>query len=231
MNSALTLVRSQEAKNNPATSGKVLYVTECSAWGERGYEAVTQAFGSVCPIFWSSGMPKPDFSDWQGDWIISFKSDLILSRTTLERAKKGAINFHPSPPRYRGLGGYWWALQNGDDDFGVTCHYMNERIDHGAIIATESFPISPQETVESLKERAALYSLALLKETLNTIRDEKPLMPCGLEWQPHLYTSQELARAQHARAADALRAVTQENFALARDQDEKRTASKDRHVA
>jgi len=188
--------------SNDAVSCDVLYVTECSPWGKIGYEKAAKAFRSVQPVFWSPGMPKPDLSGWQGDWIISFKSDLILSRDILDRAKKGAINFHPSPPKYRGLGGYWWALHNGDDVFGVTCHHMNERIDHGAIIATKSLPIFSGETVESLKHRAAIYSLELLNETLNDIISEKPLVPCGAKWEQHLYTSKELALAQRAHAAN-----------------------------
>jgi methionyl-tRNA formyltransferase len=122
---------------------KILYVTEVSEWGQRGLEAVEQAFGnsSVEAVYWSPGMPKPDLTGWQGDWIIAFKADLILPLSVLKRASKGAINFHPSPPIYRGLGGYWWALHNGDESFGVTVHHMDEEIDHGQIVETVCFPI------------------------------------------------------------------------------------------
>ena len=200
MKSYLNLAPPRQAVSNDVASCKILYVTECSPWGKIGYENVAKAFRSVQPVFWSPCMPKPDLSRWQGDWIISFKSDLILSRDILKCARKGAINFHPSPPKYRGLGGYWWALHNGDDAFGVTCHHMNERIDHGEIITIENFPILPEETVESLKHRAAIHSLALLNETLDDILSETPLIPCGAKWGRHLYTSQELAQAQGTHA-------------------------------
>lgn len=200
MNSAFNLAPPQKTTSNDIASCEVLFVAERSAWGDIGYETVSAAFGSVFPVLWSPGMPKPDLSGWQGDWIISFKSDLILPREILDRAKKGAINFHPSPPKYRGIGGYWWALHNGDKTFGVTCHHMNERIDYGDIIATESFPIWPGETVESLKHRAALNSLALLNKTLDCIISGKSLIPCGTQWERHLYTSKELMLAQSAHA-------------------------------
>lgn len=222
----------RSVRNNVMPS-QVLFITEASPWGKLGCESVATAFRSVQPVYWSHGMPKPDLSGWQGDWIISFKSDLILSRDILGRAKKGAINFHPSPPKYRGLGGYWWALHNGDNVFGVTCHHMDERVDHGEIIMTESFSICPGETVESLKHKAAIHSLALLNETLGNIVSEKPLVPCGAKWERHLYTSKELALAQSAyttnkynnttqslinsldtkRALEALEAVTNEDAA------------------
>jgi methionyl-tRNA formyltransferase len=201
MTSALALTPLRNTSYD-ITPSEVLYVAERSAWGELGYETVAAAFGSVTPVLWSPGEPKPDLSNWHGDWIISFKSDLILPRAILERAKKGAINFHPSPPKYRGVGGYWWALHNGDDAFGVTCHNMNERIDHGEIITTESFPIWSGETVESLKHRAAIHSLALLNATLNDILAGKTLAPSGVQWEQHLYTSKELAQAQNAYATN-----------------------------
>jgi phosphoribosylglycinamide formyltransferase 1 len=209
MNVNLSLAASRRVLSSNAVCSEVLFVTECSAWGELGYETVSAAFPSVLPVYWSPEMPKPDFSGWHGDWIISFKSDLILSRAILERAKKGAINFHPSPPKYRGVGGYWWALHNGDDVFGVTCHHMNERIDHGAIITIESFPIWPGEIEESLKHRTAINSLSLLNEMLDVILCEKPLAPCGAKWGRHLYTYRELALAQSAHAANGDRRSTQ----------------------
>lgn len=174
----------------------VLYISENSAWGEIGYKAVAAAFPDVTPVYWSPGMPKPNMDDWHGDWIISFKSDLILPLCVIERAKKGAINFHPSPPQYRGLGGYWWALHNGDNTFGVTCHHMNQRIDHGEIIKVDHFPISRGETVEELKHKAALFSHNLLNTIIRDLVVGKHLKPCGVEWGQHLYTQKELEEAQ-----------------------------------
>ncbi len=137
-------------RTNKISSCEVLYIAENSAWGDIGYKTVSAAFREVTPILWSPGMPKPDISDWHGDWIISFKSDLILPRSVIEHARKGAVNFHPCPPKYRGLGGYWWAIHNNDDSFGVTCHHMNERIDHGDIIKVADIRIWQRETVEHI---------------------------------------------------------------------------------
>ncbi len=235
MSAILDLASAGSALANNTGPSDVLFVTECSPWGKIGYDAVSAAFPSVRPVYWSPGTPKPDLSDWYGDWVICFKADLILPRATLERAKKGAINFHPSPPKYRGIGGYWWALHNEDDIFGVTCHHMDERIDHGPIIATESFPVWAGDTVESLKHRAALYSLALLNETLNRILEGKPLMPCDVQWKQHLYTYQELAAAQRVpamnSALNALKAVAKQDFGVTLEQDQKRIATRGRNVA
>jgi methionyl-tRNA formyltransferase len=205
---ALDLSVSLQRVSKAIAPSEVLFVTEASTWGDRGYKAVAAALPDVTPVIWSPGMPKPDLSGWRGDWILSFKADLILSRQTLENAKKGAINFHPSPPKYRGLGGYWWALHNGDQDYGVTAHLMDEQIDHGQIIKTDSFAILPRDSVESLKERAAIHSLMLLRQTVEDIRNGRPFTPSGAEWEPHLYTSKQLALAQRAQAATAKRALS-----------------------
>ncbi|MGH1379143.1 MAG: formyltransferase family protein [Alphaproteobacteria bacterium] len=182
----------------------VLYISENSAWGEIGYEAVCALFDDVTPILWSPGMPKPDIDDWHGDWVISFKSDLILPVSVIEEAQKGALNFHPAPPQYRGIGGYWWALHNNDDIFGVTVHHMNERIDHGDIIKVDYFPILQDRTEESLKQKAAYFSLNLLNTILRDIIDGKSLYPCGAQWGSHLYTQKELKEAKARIASKAM---------------------------
>lgn len=181
---------------NKTSPCEVLYIAENTPWGKIGYKTVAAAFRDVTPVLWSPNMPKPDLHEWHGDWIISFKSDLILPSSVIERAKKGAINFHPCPSKYRGLGGYWWALHNNDNTFGATAHHVNERIDHGDIIKVIEFPIWQKETVEGLKHKAALYSLSLLKTILSDIVTGKALKPCGTEWENHLYTQKELEEAQ-----------------------------------
>ena len=67
-------------------------------------------------VFWNYGDPPPEdqLARWEGDWILSMKNDLVLSDEILRKARKGAINFHPAPPHYRGLGGYFYAIHNGD---------------------------------------------------------------------------------------------------------------------
>ncbi|WP_086823996.1 methionyl-tRNA formyltransferase [Allokutzneria sp. NRRL B-24872] len=47
----------------------------------------------------------------------------------------GFINVHASLlPRYRGPAPVQWALRNGDNDIGVTAHWMDERIDTGNVL-------------------------------------------------------------------------------------------------
>lgn len=73
---------------------------------------------------------------------------------------------------------------------------MNERIDHGDIIQVQNFAIWQGETEKDLKHKAALYSLNLLNGVLSDIVAEKPLEPCGIQWEPHLYTQKQLDAAK-----------------------------------
>ncbi|MBW1615640.1 MAG: hypothetical protein JRJ49_03715 [Deltaproteobacteria bacterium] len=110
----------------------------------------------------------------------------------LKRASKAAINFHPSPPKYRGIGGYSWAIHNSDKIYGVTCHYMVEEIDCGAIIAVRSFSILDGETATSLKMRSGIYCLYLLNEILPMIIEGKELPLMQKTWGKKLYTYVDL---------------------------------------
>tara|TARA_B100001287_G_C22647644_1_gene513561 strand:+ start:58 stop:525 length:468 start_codon:yes stop_codon:yes gene_type:complete len=65
-------------------------------------------------------------------------------------AKIACINFHPSPPKYRGRGGINFALYNQDKKYGVTSHLIDEKIDHGKIILVNYFDIPKNCSVEKL---------------------------------------------------------------------------------
>ncbi|ATA26057.1 hypothetical protein BIY26_19240 [Brenneria goodwinii] len=171
----------------------VLFIGDCSFWSEAACEFISSLFSRVTHVFWESGMEeKPEVSAWRGDWIISFKSDLILPEHVLSHAGKGAINFHPSSPKYRGLGGYHYAIDNHDACFGATCHYMDKYIDHGQIIQTAEFRLSPTETPEMLRYRTAVHSLTLLYDICIKIYHDEPLPRASIGWGDRLFTDKKL---------------------------------------
>ena len=87
------------------------------------------------------------------DYIISFLCPWILKKKSLKKAKI-AINFHPAPPAYPGIGGYNFAIYNKDNTYGVTCHEMMPMVDSGNIIQVIEFNISLSESVQSLKNKS-----------------------------------------------------------------------------
>ena len=46
------------------------------------------------------------------DYIISFRSYIILKKKNLSKIKYASLNFHPGPPKYRGIGCANFAIYN-----------------------------------------------------------------------------------------------------------------------
>jgi len=90
-------------------------------------------------------------SNW--DYIISYLCPLVISSNLLSKARIAAINFHPGPPEYPGIGCTNFAIYDGVDRYGVTCHHMESEVDAGGIIDVDYFSILPNDTVHSLTER------------------------------------------------------------------------------
>lgn len=77
------------------------------------------------------------------------------------------INVHPSLlPKYPGLRAIEQALEAGDNQTGVTVHYVDEGVDTGPIIAQEMLGIAPGETAEQLAERIHEIEHRLLPEVI-----------------------------------------------------------------
>lgn len=84
------------------------------------------------------------------DYIISFRSWYILPKRLIDKAKRYAINFHPGPPKYPGSGCVNFSLLNGEENYGITTHLMNEKVDNGRIINYELFPIASHLTLNNI---------------------------------------------------------------------------------
>ena len=66
----------------------------------------------------------------------------IFNNDFIKLPTKGFVNLHPSPlPRYRGPTPYFWALLNGEKEYGTTLHYIDQGIDTGDIISQAKFAI------------------------------------------------------------------------------------------
>jgi phosphoribosylglycinamide formyltransferase-1 len=64
------------------------------------------------------------------------------------------INIHPSLlPKFPGLQAWKQALAAGETVTGCTVHHVDDRIDHGQILAQKEVRILPNDTPESLHAR------------------------------------------------------------------------------
>jgi methionyl-tRNA formyltransferase len=151
-------------------------------------------FDYTTHVTYGPGESFPDqITSWQGNWIFSFKSDLILPDRRLATASDGAINIHPATPEFRGVGGYYYALENKHTEFGVTAHEMAQEIDAGKILEVRRFPLRKDESAESLEYRAGAYCLVLFWDLLSLITEERNLPQSCEAWEGKLNTRQQLA--------------------------------------
>ena len=96
----------------------------------------------------------------------------LVRPPVLEAFPRGAVGVHPSLlPRHRGASPVAAALLAGDTVSGVTIYQMDERLDAGPILASESLPIAQGATTPGLQ--AALEEVAghLLPATLDLMEE------------------------------------------------------------
>jgi methionyl-tRNA formyltransferase len=98
---------------------------------------------------------------WKGDFIVAFRSHLILPEALIKRAQQCAVNFHPGSTEYPGTGCANFALYEDSEMFGVTAHCMTKRVDAGEILGTKRFNVHDNDTVDSLLERTHIHLLSL----------------------------------------------------------------------
>jgi phosphoribosylglycinamide formyltransferase-1 len=78
----------------------------------------------------------------------------VLHATMLKAFPRRIINIHPALlPKFPGLEAWKQALAANEKVTGCTVHYVDEKIDHGEIIARREVPVLPGDTPESLHAR------------------------------------------------------------------------------
>lgn len=145
----------------------------------------------ICLGEWGDKLPD-DIYQWGGDYIISYLSRWVIPSELLNKAKCAAINFHPASPDYPGIGSMNFALYDGAKEFGVTCHFMEPKVDVGSIIAVKRFPVFESDTIASLLERTYVYQRALFYDVMGRVAMGEILSAGDETWSRQPYTRKEL---------------------------------------
>jgi methionyl-tRNA formyltransferase len=97
------------------------------------------------------------------DYVFCFRSFYILKNNILKKVNKAAINFHPGPPEYRGIGCVNYALYENSKFYGCTAHLINEKVDNGKIIDVKKFNINKKDNISEVltKTYKTMYGLAI----------------------------------------------------------------------
>ncbi|MEI7893597.1 MAG: formyltransferase family protein [Myxococcales bacterium] len=101
------------------------------------------------------------------DLIVSWFWTRRIPPSVLETARLGGLGVHPSLlPRHRGPDPYFWAIDAGDVQTGVTAHVLDESYDTGALLASRALRIDPTWNAWTLAKRLDRPSLALLRDVV-----------------------------------------------------------------
>src|SRR5947207_4515811 len=94
----------------------------------------------------------------------------VLHEPMLKAFSRRIINIHPSLlPKFPGLEAWKQALVAGEKVSGCTVHYVDEKIDHGDVIAQREVPILPNDTPESLHARIQIAEHELYPAAINEV--------------------------------------------------------------
>jgi len=112
------------------------------------------------------GDDKLQIEKLKPDLIILSAYGQIIPKEILEIPKYGCLNVHPSLlPKYRGPSPIQTAILNGEEKTGVTIFMMDEKIDHGPIIAQKELEIK-KYNFKTLSKKLAELGADLLIEIL-----------------------------------------------------------------
>lgn len=101
------------------------------------------------------------------DWIVCAGYLRILSDGFVERFRGRLLNIHPSLlPKYRGLRTHARALEAGDQEHGVSVHFVIPELDAGTVIAQARVPVLADDSPETLSERVLAREHPLLVAVL-----------------------------------------------------------------
>jgi len=102
----------------------------------------------------------------------------VLKAPMLQAFPRRIINVHPSLlPKFPGLEAWKQALDADETVTGCTVHYVDEKIDHGDIIAQRDVPILPNDTAESLHARIQVTEHELYPAVIAKICRESDRQP------------------------------------------------------
>lgn len=88
------------------------------------------------------------------DFVVLAGFMRILSPYFIQSFPQKILNIHPALlPAFKGAHAIKDAFEYGVKTTGVTVHFVDEQVDHGAIIAQEAVKILPKDTLVKLERR------------------------------------------------------------------------------
>ncbi len=109
-----------------------------------------------------SGLSREEYDAQLAKVLAKYEPDLIvlagfmriLSFAFVKQFEGKMINIHPSLlPKYKGLHTHQRALDNKDNEHGVSVHFVTAELDGGPVILQARVPVFPEDNVDELAAR------------------------------------------------------------------------------
>ncbi len=115
---------------------------------------------------------KPGFLVKKWDFFFVLAYGKILSKEILEIPKYGVLNLHPSLlPKYRGPSPIMSAILDDQKETGISLMLLDEKMDHGPIIAQQQFKITEWKKNDQMEKIFAELGAQLFYQNYYDIID------------------------------------------------------------
>ena len=113
-----------------------------------------------------------DLAALDADLFVVVAYGLLLPANVLDMPRFGCINGHASLlPRWRGAAPIQRAIAAGDAETGICAMLMEEGLDTGPVLASQSCAIEANDTAGTLHDKLALINAELLGQTVDALPD------------------------------------------------------------
>lgn len=122
------------------------------------------------------------------DWVVLAGYLKRIPASVVDRYRGRILNVHPALlPDFGGKGMYGMrvhraVLEAGRERSGATVHIVDEKYDHGPVVAQRAVPVEPGDTPESLAERVLAVEHRLLSAVVRAAAEGRVRSGNGRAW-------------------------------------------------
>jgi phosphoribosylglycinamide formyltransferase-1 len=140
--------------------------------------ATARRLGLTASVIPSQGKQRQDHDREIADALHNHKVDLVclagymrlLSPWFVQQFRRRILNVHPSLlPAFPGLEAQEQAFAYGVKVSGCTVHFVDEELDHGAIIVQKAVPVLDSDTEQTLAARILEQEHIAYSEAINIV--------------------------------------------------------------
>lgn len=137
--------------------------------------------------------------------ILSASNNFLFPRQIVEKGNVTIVNFHNALlPKYPGRNAPSWVIYEGEEQTGITWHYVNEKVDEGEIILQKKCRISPDIKAYELADRLMTLAIEGFQECFAGILDGSiAAVPQPIIRNRRVYHSREVPGGGHFTMEDS----------------------------